>query len=68
MIRGQGEQLERQEREEGRCKATWKREFKLPGREAEPPNRHHDKADLDQCVANKKISLEAGAADQRARS
>jgi len=31
---------------EGRCKATWKREFKLPWREAGPPNHHDDKVDL----------------------
>jgi len=29
--------------QEGRCKATWKREFKLPWREADPP-----KVDSDQ--------------------
>ena len=33
---------------EGRCKATWKREFKLPWREAVPPNHHDDKVDSDQ--------------------
>ena len=33
---------------EGRCKATWKREFKLPWREAGPPNHHDDKVDSDQ--------------------
>ena len=27
---------------EGRCKATWKREFKLPWSEAGPPNHHDD--------------------------
>ena len=32
-------------REEGRCKATWKREFK---REAGPPNHHDDEVDSDQ--------------------
>ena len=26
--------------EEGRCKATWEREIKLPWREAGPPNHH----------------------------
>ena len=26
-----------------RCKATWKREFKLPRREAGPPYHHDDK-------------------------
>jgi len=30
---------------EGRCKATWKREFIL---EAGPPNHHDDKVDSDQ--------------------
>jgi len=34
--------------EEGRCKATWKREFKLPWREAGPPNHLDDKVDSDQ--------------------
>ena len=28
--------------QEGRCKATWKREFKLPWREAGPPDHHDD--------------------------
>ena len=28
---------------EGRCKATWKRDFKLPWREAGPPDHHDDK-------------------------
>ena len=32
----------------GRCKATWKRRFKLPWREAGPPNHHDDKVDSDQ--------------------
>jgi len=34
--------------QEGRCKATWKREFKLPWRVAGPPNHHDDKVDSDQ--------------------
>ena len=34
--------------QEGSCKATWKREFKLPWREAGPPNHHNDKVDSDQ--------------------
>ena len=34
--------------QEGRCKATWKREFKLPWREAGPPQHHDDKVDLGQ--------------------
>ena len=31
--------------QEGRCKATRKREFKLRWREAGPPNHHDDKVD-----------------------
>ena len=34
-------------------KATWKREFKLPWRQAGPPNHLDDKVDSDQQVANK---------------
>ena len=33
---------------EGRSKATWKRESKLPWREAGPPNHLDDKVDSDQ--------------------
>ena len=44
-------------RKEGRCKATWKREFKLPWREAGPPNHHDDKVDSDQWVVDKELSL-----------
>ena len=33
--------------QEGKCKAAWKREFKLPWREAGPPNHHDDKVDSD---------------------
>ena len=33
---------------EGICKATWKRKFKLPWREAGPPNHLNDKVDSDQ--------------------
>ena len=33
---------------EGRCKAPWKREFKLPWREAGPPNHHDDNVDSGQ--------------------
>ena len=43
---------------EGRCKATWKREFKLPWREAGPPNHHEDKVDSDQQAVNKELSLD----------
>ena len=32
---------------EGRCKAYWKREFKLLWHEAGPPNHHDDQVDLD---------------------
>ena len=32
----------------GRCKATWKREFKFPWREAGPPNHLDDQVDSDQ--------------------
>jgi len=37
-----------QNMEEGICKATWKREYKLPWREAGPPNHHDDKMVSDQ--------------------
>ena len=33
---------------EGRCEATWKREFQLPWREAGPPNHLDDETDSDQ--------------------
>ena len=42
---------------EGRCKATWQREFKLPWREAGPPNYLNDTIDSDQLVVNKELSL-----------
>ena len=32
----------------GSCRATWKREFKLPWREADPPNRLNAEVDSDQ--------------------
>ena len=32
---------------EGRCKATWKREFKLLWRDADSPNHQDDKVDMD---------------------
>ena len=47
----------REQRGVGRCKATWKREFKIPRREAGPPNHHDDKVDSDQQVFNKELSL-----------
>ena len=43
--------------QKGRCKATWKREFKLPWREAGPPNHVDDKVDADQQAVNKGSSL-----------
>ena len=43
--------------QEGRCKATWKREFQLPWREAGPLNHHEDLEDSDQEVFNQKVSL-----------
>ena len=42
---------------EGKCKATWKREFKISWREAGPPNHHDDKVDSDRWVVNKDFSL-----------
>ena len=53
------------ENSEGRYKATWKREFKLPWREAGPPNHHDDEVDPDQKLVNKAFSLwvEAGRPD-----
>jgi hypothetical protein len=38
---------------EGRYKATYGTEFKLPWREAGPPNHLDDEVDSDQWVANK---------------
>jgi len=37
--------------------ATWRREFKLPWREAGPPNHLADKMDSGQYVVNKELSL-----------
>ena len=34
--------------QEGRYKATWKREFKFPWHKASPPNHLDDKVDSDQ--------------------
>jgi hypothetical protein len=39
------------------CKATWKREFKLPWREAGQPNHHDVTVDSDQRVVNQELSL-----------
>ena len=38
-------------------KATWKKAFKLPWREAGPPNHHDDQVDSGQQVVNKELSL-----------
>ena len=40
--------------EEGRCKDTWKKKFKLPW---SPPNRVDDKVNSDQWVVNKELSF-----------
>ena len=40
--------------QEGRCKATSKRQFKVPWCEGGPPNHHDDEVDSDQEVVNKK--------------
>jgi len=45
------------EGQEGRCQATWKRDFKLPWRKVGPPNDHDDKVDSDQLAVNKELSL-----------
>jgi hypothetical protein len=44
-------------REEGRCKATWKRGFQLLWREAGPSKYHDGQVDLDQKVVDKEPSL-----------
>jgi len=41
------------------CEATWIRGFKLPWREAGPPNHHDDEVNSDQQVVNKKVPLSA---------
>ena len=41
---------------EGSRKATWKREFRLPWREAGPPYHHDDEGDSDKRVVNKELS------------
>ena len=38
-------------------RATWNREFKLPWREAGPPNYLDDKVDSDQKVVDTELSL-----------
>ena len=43
--------------QEGKCKASWKRQFKLPWREAGPPDHYDDKVDSDQKVVNKALYL-----------
>ena len=42
---------------EGKYKATWKREFKVPWREAGPPNHLDDKVDSNQKVVDTELSL-----------
>ena len=42
--------------EEGRCKATWRRESKLPWRKAGPPKHLDDIVDSDQWVVNKELN------------
>ena len=42
---------------EGRCKATWKREFELPWCETGSLHHHDDIVDSDQEVVNKELSL-----------
>jgi len=49
---------------EGRSKATWQREFKLPLREAGPPNHHDDKVDSDQQVSGDAGGAREGDARQ----
>ena len=39
--------------------AAWEREFKLPWREASPPNHHDDKVDSDQQAVNEELSVPA---------
>ena len=41
----------------GLCKATWKKELKLPWREAGPPDHLNDEVDSDQYVVNQEVSL-----------
>ena len=43
----------------GGCKATWKRNFKIPWHEAGPPNHHDDTVDSDQKDINKELSFSA---------
>ena len=43
--------------QKGACKATWKREFKLPWRESGSPDHHDDTVDSDQLVVNDDLSL-----------
>jgi len=45
------------QRAEGRCDATWKREFGLPWREAGPPNHNDDKMKSDHQAVNKECSF-----------
>ena len=49
--------LHRSRLPEGTCKATWKREFKLPWREAGPTDDHDHIEDSDEYVVNIELSL-----------
>ena len=44
--------------------SNFKREFKLPWREAGPPNHHDDKVGSDQQVVKKELSLSLGLREQ----
>ena len=44
-------------------KATWKREFKLPWREAGPLDHHDDTVESDQQVVNKELPLSSRLRD-----
>ena len=50
-----------------RCKATLKREFKLPWREAGPPNYYNDEVDSDQQVVHEELSLSASFSGLRVK-
>ena len=54
--------------EEGRYKATWRRESKIPWREAGPPHHLDDNVDFDQTVVNKELSLRGGCPEVRRKT
>ena len=43
------------------CMATWKGEFKLPWREAGPPDHHDDEVDSEQKVVRRVLAGSAGS-------